>query len=199
MFTGIIEEVGTVLSHNPPRLVVGARTVLSDLKVGDSIAVNGACLTVVDRDDRGFTVEVSPETRRRTNLGLLRPGDRVNLERAVPAGGRLGGHLVQGHVEATARILSVEPDGEAVNVRFSVPPGLARYIVPKGFIAVDGVSLTVVDTDNETFSVMLIPFTRQNTALGGKGPGDLVNIETDIIGRYIERLLKEAGRLGPGK
>jgi riboflavin synthase len=199
MFTGIIEEVGTVLSHNPPRLVVGARTVLSDLKVGDSIAVNGACLTVVDRDDRGFTVEVSPETRRRTNLGLLRPGDRVNLERAVPAGGRLGGHLVQGHVEATARILSVEPDGEAVNVRFSVPPGLARYIVPKGFIAVDGVSLTVVDADNETFSVMLIPFTRQNTALGGKGPGDLVNIETDIIGRYIERLLKEAGRLGPGK
>lgn len=199
MFTGIIEEVGTVLSHNPPRLVVGARTVLSDLKVGDSIAVNGACLTVVDRDDRGFTVEVSPETRRRTNLGLLRPGDRVNLERAVPAGGRLGGHLVQGHVEATARILSAEPDGEAVNVRFSVPPGLARYIVPKGFIAVDGVSLTVVDADNETFSVMLIPFTRQNTALGGKGPGDLVNIETDIIGRYIERLLKEAGRLGPGK
>jgi len=199
MFTGIVEEVGTVLTHDPPRLVVGARAVLSDLKVGDSIAVNGACLTVVHRDEEGFTVDVSPETRRRTNLGLLRPGDRVNLERAVPAGGRLGGHLVQGHVEATARILSVEPDGEAVNVRFSVPPGLSRYIVPKGFIAVDGVSLTVIDADNETFSVMLIPFTRQHTALGGKGPGDLVNIETDIIGRYIERLLKEAGRLGPGK
>lgn len=199
MFTGIVEEVGMVLAHKPPRLVLGAQTVLSDLKVSDSIAVNGACLTVVDRDEKSFVVEISPETRRRTNLGLLRPGDRVNLERAVPAAGRLGGHLVQGHIEATARILSVEPDGEAVKVRFSVPPGLARYIVPKGFIAVDGVSLTVIDADKDGFSVMLIPFTRQHTALGAKGPGDLVNIETDIIGRYIERLLKEAGRLGPGK
>ncbi len=178
MFTGIVEEVGMVLAHKPPRLVLGAQTVLSDLKVGDSIAVNGACLTVVDRDEKSFVVEISPETRRRTNLG---------------------GHLVQGHIEATARILSVEPDGEAVKVRFSVPPGLARYIVPKGFIAVDGVSLTVIDADKDGFSVMLIPFTRQHTALGAKGPGDLVNIETDIIGRYIERLLKEAGRLGPGK
>lgn len=199
MFTGIVEEVGTVLAHEPPRLTVGARTVLSDLKVGDSIAVNGACLTVVGRDDRSFVVEVSPETRRRTNLGLLRPGDRVNLERAVPVGGRLGGHLVQGHVEATARILAVEPDGEALNFRFSVPPGLGRYIVPKGFIAVDGVSLTVIEADAEAFSVMLIPFTRQHTALGQKGPGELVNIETDIIGRYIERLLVESGRLGPGQ
>lgn len=199
MFTGIVEEVGIVLVHEPPRLVVGARTVLSDLKVGDSIAVNGVCLTVVEREGCSFTVEVSPETRRRTNLGLLAPGDRVNLERAVPVGGRLGGHLVQGHVEATARILAVEPDGEALNLRFSVPPGLGRYIVPKGFIAVDGVSLTVIDADDGAFSVMLIPFTRRHTVLGLKGPGDLVNIETDVVGRYIERLLKESGRLGPGK
>jgi len=170
--------------------------VLSDLEVGQSIAVNGACLTVVGRDDESFRVELSPETRRRTNLGRLRAGDRVNLERAVPVGGRLGGHIVQGHVEAVAEILAAEAEGEAVNFWFSVPEGLGPYIVPKGFVAVDGVSLTVVAVNGRSFSVTVIPFTRAQTTLGLKGVGDLVNIETDILGRYVERLLKASGRLG---
>jgi riboflavin synthase len=193
MFTGIVEEMGVVRTWAPPRLQVSARIVLSDLRVGDSIAINGACLTVVRRDRWSFEVELSPETVRRTNLGMLQPGDRVNLERAVPVGGRLGGHLVQGHVEGIAHILSLEPEGETVWVRFSIPDGLGRYIVPKGFIAVDGVSLTVVEVDATWFSVMLVPYTRDHTTLGLKRPGDPVNIETDVVGRYIERLLHHEG------
>ncbi len=196
MFTGIVEELGVVLFLGPPKLKIGAEKVLSDLKVGDSIAVNGACLTVVGRDGESFWVQLSPETLRRTNLGRLRPGERVNLERAVPVGGRLGGHIVQGHVEAVSEILAVEPEGEALKMRFSVPQGLGPYIVPKGFVAVDGVSLTVVDVNAQSFSAAVIPFTRAQTTLGLKGPGDLVNIETDILGRYVERLLREFGRLG---
>lgn len=196
MFTGIVEELGVVRFLEPPKLKIGAEKVLSDLKVGDSIAVNGACLTVVGRDNESFWVELSFETLRRTNLGRLQPGDRVNLERAVPVVGRLGGHIVQGHVEAVSEILAVEPEGEGLKVWFSVPEGLGPYIVPKGFVALDGVSLTVVDIDGPRFSVVVIPFTRTQTTLGLKGPGDLVNIETDILGRYVERLLKESGRLG---
>ncbi len=196
MFTGIVEELGLVLFLEPPKLKIGAEKVLSDLEVGQSIAVNGACLTVVGRDAESFWVELSPETLRQTNLGRLRAGDRVNLERAVPVGGRLGGHIVQGHVEAVAEILAAEAEGEAVNFWFSVPAGLGPYIVPKGFVAVDGVSLTVVAVDGQSFSVMVIPFTRAQTTLGLKGVGDLVNIETDILGRYVERLLKASGRLG---
>lgn len=185
MFTGLVEEVGTVLRCTPPHLTIGADRVLEDLREGDSIAVNGACLTVIARREGAFTVALSPETMRRTNLGELCPGDPVNLERALPAHGRLGGHLVQGHVEGTGRIRAVEPDGEAMRMWIEAPPELMPMIVPKGYIAVDGVSLTVIHVIPDAFSVMLIPYTQARTALSRKRPGDRVNLETDIVGRYL--------------
>ncbi len=188
MFTGIVEELGTVDAVEPGGLVIAASRVLQGTEVGGSIAVNGACLTVTAIGAGSFSVDVMPETSRRTNLGLLRAGDRVNLERPLALGGRLGGHLVQGHVDATGRVASVRWEGEAAVVGFEAPPDVMRYLVDKGFIAVDGVSLTVVARDNSFFEVSVVDFTRQHTNLGSRRAGDLVNLEVDIIAKYVERL-----------
>ena len=188
MFTGIVEEVGEVKAAGAGRLTVAASTVMDDLRVAGSISVNGACLTVTARDETTFSVDVVPETLRRTNLGGLSAGDGVNLERPVPASGRLDGHVVQGHVDATGVVESVEREGTALLVRFSAPPEVMRYVAPKGFVAVDGASLTVVDCDDSEFTVTLIPFTRDNTVLGLRAIGDAVNLEADVLAKYVERL-----------
>ncbi|TET37232.1 MAG: riboflavin synthase [Dehalococcoidia bacterium] len=192
MFTGIIEEVGTVKAAYPGKLAISAKSVLESTKKGDSIAINGACLTVVEMSPDSFSVDVMPETLRRTNLGALRPGDRVNLERPLAVGGRVGGHFVQGHVDGMGKVLSAMPENKALNVRYEAPPEIMRYVVEKGFIAVDGVSLTVVECNATSFKVSLVPYTLENTNLGGRRPGDVVNLEVDIIAKYVERL-REAG------
>ena len=189
MFTGIVEEIGRVQSVSSGGLVISVSRELADLRVSDSISVNGACLTVTSRDEDSFSVDVVPETLRRTNLGALRAGDPVDLERSLAVDGRFGGHVVQGHVDATGAIESVAHEGEALLLRFRAPPSIMRYVVEKGFIAVDGVSLTVVDCDDRSFSVTVIPFTRDNTILGSKAAGDAVNLEADIMAKYVERLL----------
>ncbi len=188
MFTGIVEEVGRVKSVKPGHLAIGASTVMDDLKVGDSICVNGTCLTVTSRDKGSFSVDVVPETLRRTNLGALKVDSPVNLERSMPANGRFGGHVVQGHVDATGAIESITQDGEALLIKFRAPPAIMRYVVEKGFIAVDGTSLTVVNCDDQTFVVTIIPHTRDNTIIGTRKAGDTVNLEADIIAKYVERL-----------
>ncbi len=188
MFTGIVEEVGTVKSVGAGRLTVAARKVLEDIKLGDSVAVNGVCLTVVEMTSESFSVDVMPETLRRTNLGSLKAGDRVNLERPLAVGGRFGGHFVQGHIDGTSRVVSVTPERDAILLRFEAPPEIMRYIVEKGFIAVDGVSLTVVECSSTAFGVSLVAYTQRNSTLGGKKPGDMVNLEVDIIAKYVERL-----------
>ena len=192
MFTGIIEEVGAVRAAHPGKLAISATRVTEDTKEGDSISINGACLTVTELSKDSFSVDVMPETLRRTNLGLLQPGDKVNLERALAVGGRLGGHFVQGHVDETGRVISITPEEEALLVRFEAPQEIMRYIVRKGFIAVDGVSLTVVECDSSAFEVSLVAYTQQTTNLAGKRPGDMVNLEVDIIAKYVERLRGEA-------
>ena len=189
MFTGIVEEIGRVQSVSSGGLVIRVSRELADLRVSDSISVDGACLTVTSRDEDSFSVDVVPETLRRTNLGALRSGDPVDLERSLAVDGRFGGHVVQGHVDATGAIESVAQEGEALLLRFRAPPSIMRYVVEKGFIAVDGVSLTVVDCDDRSFSVTVIPFTRDNTILGSKAAGDAVNLEADIMAKYVERLL----------
>lgn len=173
-------------------LEIGASTVLEGLRQGDSIAVNGACLTVTRLYTGGFAVDLSPETLRRTNLGALAPGAPVNLERPLVYGGRVGGHLVQGHVDAVGEILSVAPEGNSHLFTISAPQALMRYIVEKGFIAVDGISLTVVGVQGSTFSVSIIPYTFQHTVLGYRKVGDAVNLEVDILAKYLERLLEGA-------
>ncbi|MBI2885744.1 MAG: riboflavin synthase [Chloroflexi bacterium] len=189
MFTGIVEEVGVVRSFVEGDLTIQARLVLEGAKLGDSITVNGACLTVTALHPDAFTVHTVPETLRRTNLSELKPGDPVNLERALAVGDRMGGHIVQGHIEGTAEVVSYTPDGaDGLTARFRAPKALMRYIVPKGFIAVDGASLTVVDCADDSFTVTLIPFTREHTNLAAHSPGGRVNLETDIIARYVERL-----------
>lgn len=193
MFTGIIEEVGIVKSVRPGQIAVSAARVLEGTKLGDSLAVNGACLTVSALDANSFSVDVMPETLRRTNLGLLRPGARVNLERALMVGGRLGGHFVQGHVDATGKVVSLAPEAEAVIAKYAAPPEVMRYIVEKGFIAVDGVSLTVTGYDTISFSVSLVTYSQENTILGNKRPRDLVNLEVDIIAKYVEQLKDRRG------
>jgi len=191
MFTGIVEELGTVEAVDAEGLSVRAAKVLSDAKMGDSISINGICLTVTRLDGSVFSVDTVPETRRRTNLGDLKAGHRVNLERALRADDRMGGHVVQGHVEGTGTITSVEQDGPALIIRFSAPAELMRYVVAKGFIAIDGASLTVVDRDDRGFSVTIIPVTQEWTTLGRRRPGERVNLETDILARYVEQFLKE--------
>jgi len=188
VFTGIIEELGRVDSVEPEKLVIAASKVLQGMVVGGSIAINGACLTVTGFSTDTFSVDVMPETLKRTNLGLLRVGDGVNLERPLALGGRLGGHLVQGHVDAAGRVASVIRDGEAMMIGFEAPPEVMRYVVDKGFIAVDGASLTVVTRDNTFFEVSVVDFTRKHTTLGSRRVGDLVNLEVDIIAKYVERL-----------
>ena len=193
MFTGIVEEVGRVVElldrPDAARLRISAPLVTGDARRGDSINIDGVCLTVVDVADGTFSVDVIGETLRRSGLGGLAAGVRVNLERAVPAGGRLGGHLVQGHVDGTGMIVSREPAEHWDLVRFALPPRLARYVVEKGSIAVDGVSLTVVEAGPDWFTVGLIPTTLELTALAGKQPGEGVNLEVDVLAKYVERLL----------
>lgn len=192
MFTGIVEEVGIVRSSVRDGLTIDARTVMPTLQVGGSVSVNGACLTVTVLKPDAFTVDVVPETRRRTNLGSLRPGDSVNLERPLRADGRMDGHIVQGHVDQTGTIAEVSADGEALLIWFHAPRQIMRYIVAKGFVAVDGVSLTVVHCDDNGFSVTVIPHTRDHTVFGSRTVGDAVNVEVDILAKYVERLT--AGR-----
>ena len=189
MFTGIIEEVGFVKDVEGQRLVVQAQKVMTDLKLGDSIAVNGACLTVVQREDNTFTVELSPETLRRTSLGVLSMGHKINLERPLAVSDRLGGHIVQGHVDATGSITSSKPDGDCVILRIRSPKRLMPYIVEKGFVTVDGISLTVVKRGASSFTLSVIPYTLQNTNLLGKTVGDRVNLEADIVAKYVESIL----------
>ena len=192
MFTGIVEEVGTVQATDQGRLTIAGRTVMPTLEIGGSISVNGACLTVTTLDSNEFSVDVVPETLRRTNLGRLIPDSPVNLERPLRADGRMDGHIVQGHVDGTGTIGDISEDGEALMVRIDAPGQLARYVVEKGFIAVDGVSLTVVHCDQAGFSVTVIPHTRNHTIFGSRSVGDAVNIEVDILAKYVERLT--AGR-----
>jgi riboflavin synthase len=185
MFTGIIEEIGTIAATPAGKLVVNAIKVLEGLELGGSVAVNGACQTVVNFNDRTFTVEVMPETLRRTNLGQLRIGDSVNLERPLGLGGEIGGHLVQGHVDDTGIITSADKEGDAVLIRIDTSTELMRLIVNKGFITVDGASLTVVDKDDRSFRVSIVGYTRDHITLVDKKVGDKVNLEADIIGKYV--------------
>jgi riboflavin synthase len=189
MFTGIVEEIGVVAAVRPGGLAIRASNVLDGLSVGDSVSVNGACLTATELGPDSFSVDVVPETLRRTNLGSLAEGSPVNLERSVPAGGRLDGHIVQGHVDRTGRIESIREDGDAVMVSVEAAPPIMRYVVEKGFIALDGVSLTIVECDEERFSVTIIPHTREHTIMGSRKDGDTVNIEVDILAKYVERLV----------
>ena len=196
MFTGIVEELGKVKAAQPfdklragsGRLIIAGRKVLDGAVVGGSVCVNGACLTMTSIAKGSFSVDVVPETLRRTNLGLLKAGDAVNLERPLAASGRLDGHIVQGHVDGTARVAAIEPEGGALMVRLTMKPSLARYVVEKGFVAVDGTSLTVVHSYKDGFSVAIIPFTREHTVFGSRKAGDMVNIEVDILAKYVERL-----------
>ena len=189
IFSGIIEEVGTVKEAERGRLVIGATRTLRGTNLGDSMAINGVDLTVAYMDEESFTANLMPETYRRSNLGDLAPGDAVNLERAAVLGSRMGGHLVHGVVEATGRLMSLTPEADAVLARYEAPPEILRYVVVKGPIAVDGVSLTVVAKDERSFTVSLVEYTQQHTNLTRRKPGDAVNLETDIIARYVEELL----------
>ncbi|MDD5509816.1 MAG: riboflavin synthase [Dehalococcoidales bacterium] len=188
MFTGITEEIGRVLSAEPNGLAISASKVLKEIEIGGSIAVNGVCLTVTGFTADSFSVDTMPETIERTNLGQLGVGSKLNLERPLTLGKPLGGHLVQGHIDNTARVASVMRDGEATIMGFETRPEIMHYIVNKGFIAVDGVSLTVMDRDAGSFTVSLVGYTRENTTLGSKRVGDPVNLEVDIIAKYVERL-----------
>ncbi|MBQ7514787.1 MAG: riboflavin synthase [Schwartzia sp.] len=192
MFTGIVEEIGTVRRAAAGHLSIGAQRVLEGTQVGDSIAVNGVCLTVTTLDAAGFEADVMPETLRRSSLGALRPGSRVNLERALTLSARLGGHIVSGHIDGTGRVAALREEKNARVMTIEAPPALTRYIVVKGSVALDGVSLTVAAETPGGFSVSLIPHTRGVTTLDEKNAGDTVNIETDIIGKYVEKLLGAA-------
>ena len=190
MFTGIVEELGVTKSVEGEGISVSGRKVLHELGVGDSIAVNGACLTITWIEADLFSVDVMPETLRRTNLGDIKVGTPVNLERPLSLGGRLGGHLMQGHVDGRGRVLSVTPDSDARIMEIEAPGELMPYIVSKGFIGVDGVSLTVVERRDQSFTVSLVSYTWANTTLSGRIPGDQINLEVDIIAKYLEQLIK---------
>ena len=198
MFTGIVEELGEIVEvaqrPDAARLTVSGPLVTSDAKHGDSIAVNGVCLTVVEVSGGTFTVDVVQETLDRSSLAKIHAGDRVNLERAMAAGARLGGHIMQGHVDGTGVFLSRDEHGAT---RFALPHQLAKYVVEKGSIAIDGISLTVVSVTDDEFSVALIPTTLELTTMGGREPGDVVNIEVDVLAKYVERLAEgHLARLG---
>jgi riboflavin synthase len=198
LFTGLVEERGTVVRihelSDSVRMTVSGPLVTSDARHGDSIAVNGVCLTVVDQESDSFTADVMRETLTRSSLGALAAGDAVNLERAARLDARIGGHLVQGHVDGTAEVLSISPSDNWTLVKFSLPVELARYVVEKGSITVDGVSLTVVEAGDDFFSVSLIPETLTATTLGSRLVGDLVNLEVDAIAKYVERLMQWSTR-----
>jgi riboflavin synthase len=194
MFTGIIEEIGTLSrierTAGSCHLSIRASKIMDDCKPGDSIAVNGACLTVTRRDHDGFIADVMAETMRRTNLENLKVGDNVNLERSLRLSDRLGGHIVAGHVDEVGKVNELKPEGIATLMTVNVSPALVKYIAIKGSICIDGVSLTVTDVSYNSFQVSLIPFSKENTTLGLKRLGDLVNIEVDMLVRYVERLME---------
>jgi riboflavin synthase len=190
LFTGIIEEVGRVILTRPGQMVIGAKLVLEQTALGDSIAVNGVCLTVTALTDGSFTIGVTPETLRRSNLGMFSSGDKVNLERPLQLGGRLGGHIVEGHVDGMAKVGAIRPDGRALIITFEASRELMRYIVEKGFVAVSGMSLTVVRRDDTSFQVSIIEYTREHTIVKDLKINDVVNIEVDIIAKYVEQLVK---------
>ena len=196
MFTGIIEEIGAVARRSGAELAILAEKVLGDLKEGDSVSVDGVCLTAVAFFPKGFVVQVSPETYSRTTLGRLKPGHAVNLERAMRADGRFGGHFVLGHVDGVGKVLSVREQGEFSLWQFSAPDEVARYLAPKGSIAIDGISLTLVAPERNAFSVAIIPATLRNTTLGSKRPGDLVNMEADILGKHVRHYMNPDGKNG---
>ncbi|MCX6005502.1 MAG: riboflavin synthase [Chloroflexi bacterium] len=187
MFTGIVEEIGLIRGTGKNSLLIGAQKVLGDMQLGDSIAINGACLTVIKMENNGFAVEIMPETRRLTNLGNPHVGDKVNLERALSTQGRLGGHFIQGHIDGMGKLISLVPQEEAVIANIGAPSEIMRYLVKKCFIAVNGVSLTVTECDRSSFSVSLVSYSRQNTNLGTIKSGEKVNLEVDIIAKYIEK------------
>ncbi len=197
MFSGIVEELGTVrdvrLEGEPKQIVFGASQALEDARIGDSIAVNGVCLTVESMSTDAFAAGVMPETLRRTNLGELKPGDTVNLERSLAPTGRIGGHFVQGHVDATGEVRELHADGAALVVKIAVPAQVSRYMVEKGYITVDGASLTVVEAAPDWFTVSLVYHTQEHITLSRKQPGERVNLEVDIIAKYVERLVQAGG------
>ena len=200
MFTGIVEEKGTVghisLAGISGSIAIKARKVLEGTRIGDSIAVNGVCLTVVSLRPDGFTADVMAETIRRTSPGSCQPGDPVNLERAMAADGRFGGHIVAGHIDGVGTIRSAVPEGNAVWITIDAPPQILRYIVEKGSIAIDGISLTVAYVDESVFKVSVIPHTAAETTLLSKKAGDIVNLENDIVGKYIEKLMRPVSAYG---
>ena len=191
MFTGIIEEVGEVRTNADGEIVIKARKVLWGTNLGDSISVNGVDLTAKHFDEEGFSANVMPETYRRSNLGDLKAGDPINLERSIQLAGRLSGHIVRGVVEGTGTIDSFTPEGEAIILRINAPPEILRYVIMKGPVAIDGISLTVMARDDTSFSVSLVQYTQENTNLHARQPGDRVNLETDIIARYVEAMLED--------
>ncbi|ACV63112.1 riboflavin synthase, alpha subunit [Desulfofarcimen acetoxidans DSM 771] len=203
MFTGLVEELGVLQSvrHGAAsaQLNIAAGKITRGIKIGDSIAVNGVCLTAIKFGGQGFTADVMAETLSKTNLGNLKPGDRVNLERALSLGDRLGGHLVSGHIDGVGIIANKEIQDIAILITIKAPPEVMRYIIKKGSVAIDGTSLTIVDFTDDSFLVSLIPHTAKETTLGFKTPGDTVNLEGDIIGKYIERLLQARETLPAGK
>ncbi|MDW8214675.1 MAG: riboflavin synthase [Roseiflexaceae bacterium] len=195
MFTGIVEEIGRVIdiASDLPQgnfVQVASRVAREGARIGDSIAVNGACLTITELGDGWFRFGLSPETLQRTNLGCLRVNDPVNLERSLAFGGRMGGHYVQGHIDGVGEIVAVTPEGDSKRVRIRPPTRLLPYIVEKGYIAVDGVSLTVTDVDESAFGVALVAYTQEAVIMGRQDVGAVVNIEVDIIAKYVERLLQ---------
>lgn len=194
MFTGIVEEIGSIQSIQQvkslgKRLSINAKLVLEDVKLGDSIAVNGICLTVTDFSKNNFSVDVMPETMNQTNLGNLKVNSPVNLERAMLAGGRFGGHIVSGHIDGTATIVNKEVLANAIIYTFQSTPEVVRYMVPRGSVTIDGISLTLIMVDQDKFAVSLIPHTKDVTILGNKKKGDYVNIECDMLAKYVEKLL----------
>lgn len=193
MFTGIIEELGTIEKINQHSeaivMTIGAKKVLEDVQLGDSIAVNGVCLTVTSFSQKSFTVDIMPETVRSTSLSMVKNGSNVNLERAMAANGRFGGHFVSGHVDGIGKIVNRSPVDNAIYYEIEVPKELERYLLFKGSIAIDGTSLTIFGVKNNKCTVSLIPHTVKETVMGSKGPGDIVNIECDMVGKYIEQLL----------
>lgn len=190
MFTGIVEEVGRIKAIGSGVLQVSASKVLEDVQLGDSIAVNGICLTVTEFSGSSFRADVMPETIRRTSLAELKIGSPVNLERALTLSSRLGGHIVSGHIDGVGRIVSLKDDKNAILMKVAADAGILHYIVEKGSVALDGISLTVAAVTDRDFTVSLIPHTRQVTNLGSKGEGSLINIENDVVGKYVEKLLQ---------
>ncbi|MDP6494851.1 MAG: riboflavin synthase [Dehalococcoidia bacterium] len=196
MFTGIIQELGKLRENADSSMSVEAVTSLEGLREGDSLAVNGTCLTVKAIGERYFSVDTMPETLRRTNLGLAKPGNLVNLEKALTLSTPLGGHLIQGHVDATGTLASIIQESDALLMRFNAPHQVMKYVVEKGFISVDGISLTLVECDDSTFVISVVKYTLEHTNLGYREPGDVVNLEVDILAKYVEKVLASRGSSG---